>query len=249
MTKHIPNLVTLFNLAAGCIACILVIQGHLVQGAFFVFLGISFDFLDGLLARVLNAQSELGLQLDSLADVVTSGVVPGLVMYKLLVLSLNVSGDLIDTAHWSSDEMLITFNDLLPFLALLIPMASAYRLARFNLDDDQQYYFKGLPTPANALLIMSLPMILEYQNSDVINAQVLNPWVLVVLTLVSAFLLNAPLKLFSLKFKSYDFSSNGYRYIFMVMCLVLLLIFKFAAIPLIILLYILMSLGNQRQMS
>ena len=242
MTKHIPNLVTLLNLCSGCIAIIFVVQGHLVWGAYFVFLGIIFDFLDGLLARLLNAQSELGLQLDSLADVVTSGVVPGLVMYKLLCLSLNVPDEIIDPGHWAheSNETFALIN-LLPFLGLLIPMASAYRLAKFNLDAEQQDFFKGLPTPANTILIMSLPLILEYQGSDVINSQILNPYVLIGLTMISVYLLNARIKLFSLKFKDYGFSTNATRYIFLCLCIILLIVLKFAAIPVIILLYIAMS--------
>jgi CDP-diacylglycerol--serine O-phosphatidyltransferase len=250
MKKHIPNLVTLLNLFCGSLAAVFVIQGHLVWGAVFVFFGIFFDFMDGLLARVLDARSDLGLQLDSLADVVTSGLVPGLVLYKLLALSLNIPDEMIDPGQWT-DQDAPDFRpvNLIPLLGLLIPMASAYRLGKFNLDEEQQQFFKGLPTPANALLIMSLPLILEFQNSDVMNAQILNPYVLVVLTLISAYLLNAPIKLFSLKFKSFDFASNILRYLFILICVVLLLLFKFASIPLIILLYVLMSLGNQKQLS
>ena len=248
MTKHIPNLITLFNLFSGCVAAIFAVQGHLVWAAYFVFIGIVFDFLDGLLARLLNARSDLGLELDSLADVVTSGVIPGLIMYQLLALSLNVPNELIDSSHWSHEEATVfTWHNYLPFLGLIIPLASAYRLAKFNLDSEQQSFFKGLPTPANALLIMSLPLILEYQNSDIINSQVLNPIVLIGLTLVLAFLLNAPIKLFALKFKSFDLASNTYRYFFLALSVVLLLLFKFAAIPLIILLYCLISLGMQKQ--
>ena len=245
MTKHIPNLVTLLNLCSGCIAAIFVVQGQLVWGAFFVFVGIILDFLDGFLARLLKAQSPLGLQLDSLADAVTSGVVPGLVMYKLLCIALNVSDELIDPGHWSHESAEpFTVLSLVPLLGLLIAMASAYRLAKFNLDTEQQDYFKGLPTPANTLLIMSLPLILEYQGSDVVNAQILNPYVLIALTLISAFLLNAPIKLFALKFKTYNFSDNTTRYVFLLVSAVLLIVLQFLAIPLIIVLYITMSLLN-----
>ncbi|MEM1001789.1 MAG: CDP-alcohol phosphatidyltransferase family protein [Bacteroidota bacterium] len=248
MTKHIPNFVTLLNLFSGCVAAIFAVQGHLIWAAYFVFLGIVFDFLDGLLARFLDARSDLGLELDSLADVVTSGVVPGLIMYQLLALSLNVSNEVIDAGHWShEDSMPFSWQNYLPFLGLIIPLASAYRLAKFNLDSEQQHYFKGLPTPANALLIMSLPLILEFQNNDLINSQILNPIVLIILTLASAFLLNAPIKLLALKFKSFDVASNMNRYLFLILSIVLLLVFKFAAIPLIILLYCLISLGMPKQ--
>jgi CDP-diacylglycerol--serine O-phosphatidyltransferase len=248
MTKHLPNFVTLLNLFSGCVAVIFAVQGHLVWAAYLVCLGIIFDFLDGFLARVLDARSELGLELDSLADLVTSGVVPGMIMYQLLALSLNVSGELIDAGHWSHEaDGGVDSLSFVPFLGLLIPLASAYRLAKFNLDTEQQYYFKGLPTPANALLILSLPLILEFQNNDLINSQILNPVVLVVLTLLSSVLLNAPMKLFALKFKSYDLASNSSRYLFLFLSLVLLIILQFAAIPLIILLYIVLSLLMQKQ--
>jgi len=248
MIKHLPNLVTLLNLFSGCVAVIFALQGHLVWAAYLVCLGIIFDFLDGLLARLLNARSALGLELDSLADLVTSGVVPGMIMYQLLALSLNVSGEVIDAGHWTHPtEGTSDGLDYLPFIGLLIPLASAYRLAKFNLDTEQQYYFKGLPTPANALLILSLPLILEFQNNDLINSQILNPVVLVVLTVLSSVLLNAPIKLFALKFKSFDLASNSNRYLFIVLSVVLLIIFQFAAIPLILLLYFVLSLLMQKQ--
>ena len=157
----IPNFVTLLNLLCGSIAVVFVVNNHFTLAAIFVFLGIFFDFFDGLLARKLNVQSELGIQLDSLADMVTSGLVPGLIMYKLLELATNTNGititdDWSDSLYWSGVNV-----SFLPFLGLLITLSSAYRLARFNIDEDQQTYFKGLPTPANALLVLSLPLILR----------------------------------------------------------------------------------------
>lgn len=226
MKKQIPNALTLLNLLCGSVAVIFVINNNFVTGALFVFLGIFFDFFDGLAARKLNVQSELGLQLDSLADMVTSGLVPGLVVYKLLVIS-----DLI----W--DEL-----KLLPFLGLVITLASAYRLAKFNIDEDQQTYFKGLPTPANALLILSLPLILEFQNNDIINAIILNKWFLIGVTLFSSWLLNSDIKLFALKFNEYSFKGNAIRYIFILLCIVLIIVLQFASIPIIILIYISMSI-------
>lgn len=240
----IPNFVTLLNLFCGSIAVIFVVNNHFMLAAIFVFLGIFFDFFDGLLARKLNVQSDLGIQLDSLADMITSGLVPGLIMFKLLELATNTNGvsvtvDWSDSMYWSGVNV-----SVLPFLGLLITLSSAYRLARFNIDEDQQTYFKGLPTPANALLVLSLPLILEFQNNDLINATILNPWFLVVLTLLSTYLLNSPIKLFALKFKDYSFKSNAVRYIFLILSLVLLIVLQFAAIPLVILLYILLSLFN-----
>lgn len=225
MKKYIPNALTLLNLFCGCIAVIFILNSNFITGAFFVFLGIFFDFFDGFAARKLNVQSELGLQLDSLADMVTSGLVPGLVMCKLLETS-----DL----SWES-------TNVMPMLGLLITLASAYRLAKFNIDEDQQTYFKGLPTPANALLILSLPLILEFQNNNLINAIILNQWFLIGVTLLSSWLLNSNIKLFALKFKVYGFKENATRYIFILLSAVLIIVLHFAAIPIIIFLYIIMS--------
>lgn len=240
MRKQIPNALTLLNLLCGSIAVILAINNNFVTAALFVFLGIFFDFFDGFAARKLNVQSELGLQLDSLADMVTSGLVPGIIMYKLL--TLTVSSETMSNDSWASNAIGIDFNlPILPLLGLLITLASAYRLAKFNLDEDQQTYFKGLPTPANTLLIISLPLIIEFQNSDAINTIILNQWFLIALTILSCYLLNSGIKLFALKFKNYSFKDNVTRYIFIILCIVFLIVLKFAAIPIIILLYILMS--------
>lgn len=240
----IPNFITLLNLLCGSIAVIFAVNSHFIFAAFFVFLGVFFDFFDGLLARKLKVQSELGLQLDSLADMVTSGLVPGIVLFKLLELATNSKAvtpinEWSETMQWTGYKL-----NLLPFIGLFVTLASAYRLARFNIDQEQQNYFKGLPTPANALLILSLPLILEFQNNDVINAIILNPWFLVILTIVSCYILNASIKLFALKFKNWSFKPNAVRYIFIILTLVLIVVLHFAAIPVIILLYIFLSLFN-----
>ncbi|WP_111309103.1 CDP-alcohol phosphatidyltransferase family protein [Confluentibacter sediminis] len=238
MKKSIPNALTLLNLFCGSIAVIFVINDDFVTASLFMFLGVFFDFFDGFAARKLNVQSELGLQLDSLADMVTSGLVPGMVMYKLFVLSEGSWGN--------SDINYSNFNfyhiNVLPFLGLLVTLASAYRLAKFNLDEDQQTYFKGLPTPANALFIISLPLIMEFQNSDYINAIILNKWFLIMITFVSCYMLNSGIKLFALKFKDWSFKNNATRYIFIILCGLFIIIFQFAAIPIIIISYIVMSL-------
>lgn len=241
MKKYIPNALTLANLFCGCIAVIFAVSNNFVATAFFVFLGIFFDFFDGFFARKFNVQGELGLQLDSLADMVTSGLVPGIVMFKLLELT---------HITWvsSQDNKLvlslfeISNSGFLPFLGLSITLASAYRLAKFNIDTEQQSYFKGLPTPANALLIISLPLIIEFQNNNLINAIIINKWFLILVTLVSCYILNSNIKLFALKFKNYSFKDNAVRYIFILLCIVLLIVLQFAAIPVIILLYIIMSI-------
>ena len=227
MKAFIPNLLTLLNLFSGAIAVIFAVEGELTVAALFVLLGIFFDFFDGFLARQLKVESTLGLQLDSLADMVTSGLVPGLIMFQLLSLSMRSSG---------------LYVDLLPYTGLLITLGSAYRLANFNILVDQKNYFKGLPTPANALLILSFPMILEYQNNEVFNSIILNPWFLLVFSLSSTVLLNAPVKFITLKFKTWKLSENLEKYIFLILSLVFLIIFKFFGIFLIIFSYVLLSL-------
>lgn len=238
MKKYIPNALTLLNLFCGSVAVIFAVNNNFVSASFFVFLGIFFDFFDGFAARKLNVQSELGVQLDSLADMVTSGLVPGIIMYKLISLS-NSEWDYADAAS----DSLFDFSEitLFPLLGLLITLASAYRLAKFNIDEDQQTYFKGLPTPANTLLIISLPLIIEFQNSDLMNAIIINKWFLIGVTLLSCYLLNSNIKLFALKFKEWGFKANASRYTFIILCLILLILLQFAAIPVIILLYISMS--------
>ncbi len=243
MKRHIPNLITLLNVFCGCIATVFAVQNQLEMAAIFVFLGIFFDFFDGLAARALNVKSELGLQLDSLADVITSGLVPGIVMFQLLGMSM--------TGGWNAGEMFgydrsdyglsILFNPL-PLLGFLITLASAYRLAKFNIDENQTSSFIGLPTPANALLILSLPLILLYHKNDVLNGIILNQWFLIGVTFLSTYLLNAKIPLFALKFENWGFKDNALRYIFISISLVLLLTLQFMAVPIIIVFYVLSSM-------
>ena len=241
MIKQIPNIITSLNLVCGCVAIMFAVSGDLVSASFFAFAGIFLDFFDGLAARVLNAQSQVGLQLDSLADVVTSGVLPGIVMVQLLSealtgKSLDISAIFSDTANNTSIE------GYLPFIGLLIAVASGYRLAKFNVDTRQTTSFIGLPVPANTLLILSLPLILSFQASQQITEVILTPWFLIVITLVSCVLLNAEIPLFGLKFKTWNFKDNAVRYLFLISSILLLVVLKFIAIPIIIFLYILVSL-------
>jgi CDP-diacylglycerol--serine O-phosphatidyltransferase len=241
MIKQIPNIITSLNLLCGCVAIMFAVSGDLVSASFFAFAGIFLDFFDGLAARVLNAQSQVGLQLDSLADVVTSGVLPGIVMVQLLSealtgTSLDISAIFSDTANSTSIE------SYLPFIGLLIAVASGYRLAKFNVDTRQTTSFIGLPVPANTLLILSLPLIISFQASQQITEVILTPWFLIVITLVSCVLLNAEISLFGLKFKTWNFKDNAVRYLFLISSILLLVVLKFIAIPIIIFLYILVSL-------
>lgn len=241
MIKQIPNIITSLNLLCGCVAIMFAVSGDLVSASFFAFAGIFLDFFDGLAARVLNAQSQVGLQLDSLADVVTSGVLPGIVMVQLLSealtgTSLDISTIFSDTANSTSIE------SYLPFIGLLIAVASGYRLAKFNVDTRQTTSFIGLPVPANTLLILSLPLIISFQAGQQITEVILTPWFLIIITIVSCVLLNAEIPLFGLKFKTWNFKDNAVRYLFLIASILLLVVLKFIAIPIIIFSYILVSL-------
>ena len=184
MIKHIPNAITSLNLLCGGVAILFTVSGDLIIAAIFVFLGIFFDFFDGLAARMLNAQSEVGVQFDSLADVVTCGVVPSLVMVQLLQVSMyheiRPLTEIFSARAWQTG-----IDSYFPLIGLLILVASAYRLAKFNVDTRQSTSFIGLPTPANALFILSLPMIFEYQYSHMIQDIVFNKWFLGIFNIVS----------------------------------------------------------------
>lgn len=238
MKKSIPNFLTLLNVLAGSAAVIFAVENRWEIMAGLIFLGLVFDFLDGLSARALNVQSDLGLQLDSLADMVTFGLVPGIVMFQLISMSLGgVNGEQLGKVGQE-----LNVESFLPFLGFAITLSSAMRLARFNLDERQVSSFVGLPTPANALLIVSLPMILLYNGNDALNRIILNPWFLIGLTVVSSFLLNASIPLFSLKFKNWDFKDNALRYVFLFVSLICIGTMKFLSVPTIILIYLLSSL-------
>ncbi|MBT8183449.1 MAG: CDP-alcohol phosphatidyltransferase family protein [Eudoraea sp.] len=242
MKQHLPNAITLLNVLSGCVATVFAVLNQLEIAALFVFIGILFDFLDGLLARWLKVHSELGVQLDSLADMITSGLVPGIVMFQLFSMSQTGGWNISDASGLTSAMSQSGFwVSLLPFSGFLITMASAYRLAKFNTDENQATSFIGLPTPANALLILSLPLILLYHQNDFLNSVILNPWFLIGLTVMSSFLLNSKIELFALKFKNWSFKDNSLRYIFIIVSLVLLMTLKFLAVPAIIIFYVLSS--------
>lgn len=227
MKAYIPNFITLLNLLSGSIAVIYAIGGDMKFTALFVCIGIFFDFFDGFIARKLKLQSGLGVQLDSLADMVTSGLVPGLVLFYLFSLTPQLTWDNTGT---------------IPYFGLLVTLASAYRLAKFNLSDNQSDFFIGLPVPANTLWIIALPLILEYQPSDAVQQIILNPWFLIVFTIISSYLLNAPFKLIALKFKNWNFKDNIHRYILIIFSLTVIMFFQFIGIPIAIIGYLVLSL-------
>ena len=236
--KHIPNAITLLNLASGLLAIIAIFKGYYDEAFLFVCLGIFFDFWDGFFARKFKVSGELGLQLDSLADVVTSGVVPGLMIFKLL---LDIQEDSTSVYYLTEEYYYMGF---VPYLGFIITLASAYRLAKFNIDIRQTDSFIGLPTPANALFIMSIPMIqFDGTHEWLVNA-LFNPFVLLIISLVSAYMLNAEIPLFSLKIKDFSWDKNKLQVFFLTIAATLLLFLGFTALPIIILLYVVLSVIN-----
>ena len=228
--KHIPNAITCCNLFCGCLAIVAAFAGNLVLTVYLVALALIFDFFDGFAARMLRVVSPIGKDLDSLADMVTFGVVPGIVMYKLILISIEnytVNGQLVPT--------------YIAYLGFIITIFSAIRLAKFNNDTRQTTSFIGVPTPANAILICSIPLILQTNSLPFI----INPFVLITMSFILSFLLISEIPLFALKFKSFGWQGNRIRFIFIGLSILLLIILQFIAIPLIIILYVLISLITQ----
>lgn len=230
--KHIPNLITLLNLFSGCIALVFAFNQDFEMAFYFVSLGIFLDFFDGFFARLFHVSSPLGLQLDSLADMVTSGVVPGLVMFQMMIshASTAVEGHL----------------QFFPYLGFIITLGSCYRLANFNIDTRQTDSFIGLPTPANALFILSLPLVLQSTDSLFMIELLSNQWFLLVITLLSAYMLNAEIPLFSLKIKKFSLKENALQIVFLASSFLLLVFLQYFGIPLLILLYVLLSIVNNK---
>ncbi|WP_338377949.1 CDP-alcohol phosphatidyltransferase family protein [uncultured Flavobacterium sp.] len=232
--KHLPNFITLLNLSSGLLAVIAIFKGYYDEAFIFVCLGIFFDFWDGFFARKLGVSGELGLQLDSLADMVTSGVVPGLMMFRL-----------IETIQISQPQYQVTedtiYMGMIPYFGFLITIASAYRLAKFNIDKRQIDSFIGLPTPANALFIMSIPMIQYINAYEWVTNLLSNPFVLMFLTILSAYFLNANIPLFSLKLKSFAWKDAKLQYFFMGFAVLLFFLLDFISIPIIVVTYVLLS--------
>jgi CDP-diacylglycerol--serine O-phosphatidyltransferase len=235
--KHIPNTITLLNLLAGLLALIHAFNGNYNEAFSLVCLGIFFDYWDGFFARIWKVQSPIGLQLDSLADMVTSGVVPGLVMYKMLA-------DIQENQSQYNLTEDTYYMGVVPYLGFLITLASCYRLAKFNIDTRQTDSFIGLPTPANALLIMSIPMIQFHSEFEWLVDFLSNPYVLVGVTVLSSYLLNAEIPLFSLKVKSFSWEKYKMQVVFLILSLILIILLEFIAIPIIILLYVMLSVVN-----
>ncbi len=224
MKRHIPNALTCANLLCGCVGIVEVFHNNLLLSCALIGLAAVFDFLDGFAARLLKVSSPIGKELDSLADMTTFGVLPAMIVYQLLLRSVPGLEDL-----W------------IPNLAFLIAVGSALRLAKFNIDPRQSDSFIGVPTPANALLVASLPFILR--NYPEWESVIVNTTNLLIFTVVMSFLLVAELPLFALKFKSFGWAGNEVRYSFLLASVVLLATLGFLAVPLIVGGYVLLSAG------
>ena len=239
--KHIPNLITLGNLFCGTIATIFAVEGNFVLAGLFVVLGIGFDFFDGFAARLFKVSGELGKQLDSLADMVTSGVVPGIIMYKMIL--KNSEFHLNGIVDWSSSSDKTTMLSI-GLLGLLLTLGACYRLAKFNIDTRQSESFIGLPTPAMSLFVISLPLIQEYSNVEFAQHLIANNYFLIAITILLTYLMNAELPLFSLKFKEYSVKNNVMKYSFLIASLLMIIFLQYISIPLIIILYVVLSVIN-----
>ncbi len=234
MKKHLPNLFTCLNLFTGCIAVVMVFRNHLDWAAYLIFIAAFFDLLDGLTARMMNLFSPFGKELDSLADMISFGFIPGAIMFKLFQQS--------DFMSWPVPHSVLRLIQFAPFI---LTVFSALRLAKFNLDTRQTSSFIGLPTPANTLLIVSLPLIIM-QSDHADGLLLLNPFFLLILTGILSFLLVSEIPLFALKFKNLSFKENFYQYLLLSSCAILLPILKWAAIPLIFTLYFVLSFIKAR---
>lgn len=226
MKKQIPNLLTLLNLISGFIAIIMIMKGELRISVWLISASLLFDFGDGLAARLLNAYSEIGLQLDSLADLVSFGVAPGLLMYRMI-------------ASAGGAESIAGY---LPFISILIPAFGALRLARFNIDKAQSDHFRGLPTPGTAFFIISLVFASEYGESQLIEGLLDSRLVLSFLAALFASLMITGIPMFSFKFRHLRFKGNELRIVFIGSCILLIAGAGFASLPLIIILYIVVSI-------
>lgn len=223
---QIPNLFTMLNLFCGCVALVMAIDLKFDMAFYFVCLGIFFDFFDGFFARKFGVAGPLGVQLDSLADMVTSGVVPGFVMLCLL-----------------SNKNYSTFN-YLPYFGFIITLGACYRLAKFNIDERQSDSFIGLPTPANALFITSLPLIIVNFTNTIVAEYLCNNWVLLTITFLSTYIMNAEIPLFSLKIKDFSFAKYKLQIFFLAISVLMLIFLQILAVPLIIIVYVLLSVIN-----
>ncbi len=238
LKKHIPNTITLMNLLSGSAAAIFALNGQFLIAVALTGLAAVFDFFDGFAARLLNVKSDTGKELDSLADVISFGFTPSVILFCMIRENTALMPSAAITA-------------LLPYASLLIGAFSALRLAKFNLDTRQSESFLGLPTPANAMFIVSLPLISgssAIQNAGIISLAAGNLWFQLLLIPISCFLLVSEIPLFALKFSNgFSFALNRVKYIFLLISVILLIVLKWAGIPAVIIAYILISLISTKK--
>ena len=226
--NHIPNAITSLNLVSGCIGIMLAFRGSVELAALMIVIASLFDFMDGMAARLLQVHSDIGKELDSLADLVSFGVLPGALVFVILENS--------GTPIW------------VPYFGLLIPVFSALRLAKFNLDTRQSESFLGLPVPANALFWVGVTLLNFKETTNQFNSilkSIFNqPLIIIILTVVLSLLLVSELPLFSLKFKNLKWVKNQTRYLFLGLAMVLIILLGVGSLPMIIVLYVFISIFN-----
>ena len=228
LKQHIPNAITCCNLVSGCLSILFLTQNMPVKAALMIFVAGLFDFLDGFTARLLKVHSPIGADLDSLSDVVSFGVAPGFIMYWLMSRSF-------DLQLWC-----IAGINVLPCMAFLLTVFSAIRLAKFNVDETQKTSFRGIPAPGMAIFIASLPLALSQVHH--LKDGALSYWVCLGITLIFSFMMVSRLRFFSFKMKSAKWIGNEVRWIFLLVALVSFVIFKWLALPFVMMLYILLSI-------
>ena len=228
MRRHIPNILTLINLAAGFVAILFIMNGESLTAVWLLCAALLFDFADGMAARLLGAYSELGKQLDSLADVISFGVAPGILMYIMIrdASGMNFIGE---ASAW---------------IAVIIPVLSGLRLAVFNLDSEQSDSFRGLPTPANAFFVFSLVLASLYSDSKLIESVTSSRELLIILTVILSLLMITRIPMISLKVKTIRLKGNELRIIFLGLSILLFILAGVASLPLIIIIYIVVSIAN-----
>lgn len=253
MKKIIPNLFTLLNLFFGCTAIVFALQTNNViiylndqynssfnipekisWASICIIIAAVVDFLDGFVARLLKATSEMGKQLDSLSDVVSFGVAPSVILYQLLRFSFAREENGLDVSIWA----------LLP--AFILACAAAYRLAKFNLDTDQQYSFKGVPVPAVGLLIASFPLILHFDFMTAVNNLIINKWFLYLSIIVLSYLMVSNHRMMALKFSDFTLKNNLPKFILLVVAIIAALFLHWIAVPVVFIIYVLLSLTQKK---
>lgn len=235
--KHVPNFITTLNLVCGCLAIVSIVNGNALTAAFLVVAAAIFDFFDGFAARLLKVSSPIGAELDSLADMVTFGLVPGLMLLYYLANSIGVEISGIDT--FKTNPILL--------IPLLIPVFSALRLAKFNVDPRQSDSFRGVPTPASALWVISIPLIIEYASFGSLwnpETVIVDKWFLIGSSIGLSALMVSDIPLLAMKFKSFGLKGNKLRYGFLIISAILLIILRPVAIPIVLSLYVIISIVN-----